>query len=296
MEQIRSKKSTVLFFLLPAIFLFLLIAAAPLFSTVALSLFKWNVGGLQGFIGIKNYIRLFTVDSTFRTALSNTVIVTVLCVIIQIPCAVVLAYLLKTTRRGKNFFKTSFFLPNVISSAAIGLLWMFIYYPDFGLLNAFLKSIGLESLQRTWLGDKQTALYCVIAAACWQYIGYHMIIHLCAMESIPESIMEAASIDGANSWDMFWRIVLPNTLSILKIDVVLVATGSLRIFDVVFSMTEGGPNHATEVIASHMYIRSFRGMQFGYGSAIAVVLMIICLLLTAVINLAFRRVESENNV
>ena len=290
MDQIRSKKSTIIFFLFPAVLLLVGIAFIPLMTTIGLSFYKWNVGGLQGFIGLKNYIRLFTVDSVFSIAVANTIKITILCVVIQIPCAVVLAYLLKCTSRGKNFFKNSIFLPNVISGSAIGLLWMFVYYPNFGLVNSFLRAIGLETLQRPWLGDKTTALYCVTIAACWQYIGYHMIIHLCAMESIPESIMEAAAIDGANAWDNFWHIVLPNTLSVLKIDVVLVATGSLRIFDVVFSMTAGGPNHATEVIASHMYMRSFRGMQFGYGSAMAVVLMVMCLALTGIINIVFRRI------
>lgn len=291
MDQIRKKKSTVIFFLAPALILFVCIAAIPLLSTLGLSFFKWDIAGLGDYVGLKNYIRLFTVDTVFRKALRNSIVVTLLCLTIQIPSSVVLAYLLKTTKRGKIFFKTAFFIPNVISSAAIGLLWMFIYYPEFGLLNSFLQKIGLVTLQRTWLGDKQTALYCVIAAACWQYIGYHMIIHLCAMEGISDDIIEASSLDGATSWDLFWRIILPNTKQIMKVDTVLVATGSMRIFDIIFSMTEGGPNHASEVLASHLYIRTFRGMQFGYGCAMAVVLMILCLIITGIINLIFRNVD-----
>lgn len=291
MQGMRTDKRVIGFFMLPALMLFLGIMAFPLLCTLGMSFAKWDVGGFRKFLGLANYVRMFTTDSVLGVAMRNTFVITGLCLVIQIPTAVLLAYLLRGKVQGKVLYRAAFFTPNMISSAAIGLLWMFIFYPDFGLVNSLLKTMGLSDWTRVWLGDENTALFCVILATCWQYIGYHMIIHLCAMEDIPASITEAAQIDGATSWDMFWRIILPNMVRIIKVDMVLVATGSLRIFDLIYSMTEGGPNHATEVLASHLYTRTFKGLQFGYGSALAVMLMGICLLTTTVLNLVFRRME-----
>ncbi|MHB8066014.1 MAG: carbohydrate ABC transporter permease, partial [Ruminiclostridium sp.] len=194
---------------------------------------------------------------------------------------------------GKKFFKTVFFIPNIISGVAIGLLWIFILHPNFGMVNSFLRLVGLGSFTHTWLAEKDTALICVVAAVCWQYIGYHMIIFLCAMEDISDSIIEAAAIDGATPFKLFWNIILPIIVPIVKIDAVLIATGSLRMFDMIFIMTEGGPNHATEVIATHMYTRSFKGMQFGYGSSMSVILMILCVAVTVLLNKAFKKAEEN---
>ena len=181
----------------------------------------------------------------------------------------------------------------MISTVAAGLLWMFVYNYNFGLLNSFLRLLGLESLTLPWLGEESTALTCVVLVACWQYIGYHMIIHLCAMQNIPQTINEAAAIDGASAWQNFWRITLPMLAPILKLDLVLIATGSLRMFDIVFVMTGGGPNHTTDMIATHMFTRTFRGMQFGYGSAMAVILTVMCLIITVLLNVFFKRLEKQ---
>lgn len=292
MQRMRSDRRIIFVFMLPALILFFGIMAFPLFSTFWMSFFQWGIGGIGDFIGLKNYIKIFTTDSVLRVAVRNTFLITGMSLLIQVPMAIFLAYLLHGNLRGKGFFRTSFFVPNMISSAAIGLLWMFIFYPDFGLFNALLKAMNLGKWIHVWLGDEKTAIWCVIMAACWQYTGYHMIINLSAMEDVPVSMMEAAEIDGANSWVVFWKIILPNIARIIKTDMVLVATGSLRVFDLIFAMTEGGPNHATEVIASHLYTRTFKSLQFGYGSALAVVLMEMCLLVTFVLNTAFKRIEN----
>lgn len=293
MEKIRSNKKTVAIFILPAVCCYLSIAAFPLLCSAALSFFNWDVAGLNQFVGLKNYIQLFTTDRIFQKAVIHTFAATALCLAIQVPCAVFLAYLLTRLKRGRNFFKVAFFIPNMISTSAIGILWIFILHPEFGLINAILRALGMERFTHVWLGESDTALLCVILAASWQYIGYHMIIYLCAMQNISSSILESARIDGATSWQVFGKITFPLIAPILKIDMVLVATGSLRIFDMVFVMTGGGPNHASEVIASHMYTRSFKGMQFGYGSAMSVILMILCIAVTVLLNTAFRHAEEK---
>lgn len=279
---------------MPALICYLAIAAFPLLCSVVMSFCKWDVAGMQGFVGLKNYLQLFTLDRTFKKAFLHTMQTTGLCLAIQIPGAVLLAYLLTRIRRGRNFFKVVYFVPNMISTAAIGILWVFILHPEFGLFNSLLNVIGLDSLASPWLGDPKTALVCVAVAASWQYIGYHMIIYLCSMQNISADILEAAEIDGANSWQTFWKITFPLIIPILKIDMVLVTTGSLRMFDIIFVMTGGGPNHASEVIATHMYTRSFQGMQFGYGSAMAVILMVLCVTATGILNAVFHK--AENNI
>ncbi len=293
MEQLKRNKRTICLFILPAVICYLAVAAFPLLCSTVLSFADWDVAGLGGFIGADNYIQLFTTDTIFQNAVIHTLAATVLCLVCQIPFAILLAYLLTRLKRGKNFFKVAFFVPNMISTAAIGILWIFLLHPDFGLVNTLLKSLGLENLTHAWLGENDTALICVVLAASWQYIGYHMIIYLCAMQNIQESILEAARIDGASSWQSFWKIIFPLIVPILKIDTVLVATGSLRIFDIVFVMTGGGPNHASEVIATHMYTRAFKGMQFGYGSAMSVILMLMCIMVTIFINGAFKKAENK---
>jgi len=291
MDTLRRKKSTICLFVLPALIAYLAVSTFPIFVSVGMSFFKWNIKGNCGFIGLKNFIQLFTIDNIFLGSVNHVLYVTLLCVLVQLPLALLLAYLLTRTRRGRDVFKVMYFMPNMISTAATGILWMFVYNLNFGMLNGLLKLVGLGRLAMPWLGENSTALTCVIAVACWQSIGYHMIIYLCAMQSIPQSINEAAAIDGANAWQTFWRITFPMLVPILKVDLVLITTGSLRIFDIVYVMTGGGPNHATEVIATHMYTRTFKGLQFGYGSAMAVVLTLMCILITLILNGAFKRVE-----
>lgn len=293
MERLKRNKKTICLFILPAVICYLAVAAFPLLCSTILSFADWDVAGLNGFTGLDNYVQLFTTDTIFQNAVFHTLEATVLCLICQIPFAILLAYLLTRIKRGRNFFKVAFFVPNMISTSAIGILWIFILHPDFGLVNTLLRAMGAENLTHAWLGENGTALICVIFAASWQYIGYHMIIYLCAMQNIQEAVLEAAVIDGANSWQVFWKIIFPLIVPILKIDAVLVATGSLRIFDIVFVMTGGGPNHASEVIATHMYTRAFKGMQFGYGSAMSVVLMVMCIAVTIVLNAVFKKAESR---
>jgi raffinose/stachyose/melibiose transport system permease protein len=238
-------------------------------------------------------MRLFTMDDTFIQALQNTLLLTAGCLLTQTPLAVFFGYMLRKGFSGQGFFKTVFFIPNMISSVAAALMWSFILHPEFGVINNLLRLAGMESLTRTWLGDPGTALMWVVIAIAWQFFGYHMIIYLTAMQNISGEIIEAASIDGATGFQNFWKITLPLIVPIMKVDFVLIVTGSLRTFDIIYAMTSGGPNHATEVIASHLYFRSFQGMQFGYGSSMAVILIILCLAATWIINRAFRNAESN---
>jgi raffinose/stachyose/melibiose transport system permease protein len=289
----RSNKKTILLFLLPAALVYLAIVALPVCSTVYNSFYKWNLVDVKKYIGINNFIQLFTIDDIFRTGLKNTLLLTVLSLIVQTPVAIALALALSGTLKGGRYFKTVYFLPNILSSVAIGLLWTFVFNPDFGIVNQFLKAIGLESLQGLWLADEKSVLPSIIVVICWQFVGYHMIIYLAAVEGIPESLQESATIDGATYLQRVRFIMLPLIKPIIGIDAVLIVTGSLRFFDLIYVMSNGGPNHSSEVLALYMYYKSFRDMQYGYGSAIAVVLLALCLVITAVMNRLFRSEEIQ---
>lgn len=293
MEFMRKNKKTILAFVLPALIIYTAIVMIPILSSVYYSFFRWNILDTIKFTGLNNYINLFSKDAIFIKSMKNTFLLMFWSLVIQTPLAIALAIAISGRIKGKRYFKTVFFLPNILSSVAIGLLWTFVYNPEFGIVNRLLSSVGLGKFIRLWLADEKTVMGSVIAVICWQFVGYHMIIYLAAIENIPADLKEAALIDGVNQFGMIMHIILPLIKPIIGIDTVLMATGSLRFFDLIYVMTNGGPNHASEVIASYMYYKSFRDYQYGYGSAVSVVLLILCLIVTFILKKAFKSEEIQ---
>ena len=244
------------------------------------------------FIGFKNYINLLK-DDTFALAVRNVLLWAVMCYGTQMILGLFFAYILFQRVKGAQFFQAVFFMPSVICGTAIALLWKFVYHAEFGILNGLLKSIGLENLCRNWLSDEKTAIYAVIVICMWQFVGYHMVIHLSGMRNINPEYFEAASIDGANKWQQFWQIMFPLLKDILRIDSLLITTACLKAYDIVAVTTEGGPSHTTETLATHMYFQGFRVLKFGYSSAIAVALLILCIIFTVLINRVFKNSQIE---
>jgi raffinose/stachyose/melibiose transport system permease protein len=285
--MLRNKK-TIFLFLLPALVIYIAVVILPILDSTLNSFYKWNLVDAKKFVGIDNFVRLFTQDDIFKTGLKNTFLLMFLSLIIQTPLAIALAIALSGKVKGGRYFKTVYFIPNILASVAVGLLWSFIYNPDFGIINRLLEGIGLEKYAGLWLADEKTVLGSIIIVICWQFIGYHMIIYLAAVENIPQGLHEIATIDGANSWKRVWYIILPLIKPMIAIDTVLMATGSLRFFDLIYVMSNGGPNHSSEVLALYMYYKSFRDMQYGYGSSVAVVLLALCLLVAFLLGKIFR--------
>lgn len=176
----------------------------------------------------------------------------------------------------------------MICGVAVGLIWTFVYHGNYGLLNAFLKLIGQGDLQQVWLSNKNLALICIIVVVMWQWVGYHVVIQLAAMRNIPQELYEAAQLDGASEWQQFKNITVPLIRPILKVDAVLIITGALKYYDLVAVMTNGGPNHATEVMSTYMYYEAFNVLKFGYSSAIGVVLLILCMSAVMLTNKVFK--------
>jgi raffinose/stachyose/melibiose transport system permease protein len=287
MNKVMGRKRDIALFVLPAFIIYAVFALFPIFYNIYLSLFKTDLMSPGIFVGLKNYIDLLK-DGTFIHAFKNNILMVIGSLIAHMPLAMFFGNAIFKKIKGAAFFQTVFFLPCVICGVAVGLTWTFIYNGNYGLLNALLKLIGLGSLQQMWLANKHTAMICIIVVIMWQYVGYHMVIQLAAMRNIDLSFYEAAEMDGATSWQQFKYITFPLIKPILRIDAVLIITGSLKYYDLVAVMTSGGPNHATEVMSTYMYYQSFNILHYGYASAIGVILMLLCMLSVGASNRIFK--------
>lgn len=287
MDRLLRKKRYILFFVGPAFLLYAIFGLIPILYNVYLSLFKTNLLKEGTFIGLNNYIYLFK-DQFFIKALQNNLSFVLGCYIAHMGLALILSNILFNKIKGSKLFQSVFFMPSVICGTAIGMLWMFIYHPNFGLVNSVLKAIGLDSYSNVWLSNEKTVIPALIVATMWQYVGYHMVIQLAGMKNIDSDIYEAAAIDGANNGQKFRKITFPLMKNILKIDSVLIVIGSLKLYDLVAVTTAGGPNHASEVISTYMFVQGFKVLKFGYSSSMATILLLICIGVTLGINLVFR--------
>lgn len=292
MNKVMGNKKTIALFVLPAFIIYAIFALFPIAYNIYMSLFNTDLMSGMDFIGFGNYTGLFK-DRTFRHALSNNIFMVFGSLIAHMPLAMFFANAIYKKIKGSAFFQTVFFLPSVICGVAVGLTWTFIYNGNYGLLNAFLKIIGLGGLSQVWLANKDLAMFCIIIVIMWQYVGYHMVIQLAAMRNIDASFYEAEEIDGATGWQQFKYITFPMIEPILKVDAVLIITGSLKYYDLVAVMTSGGPNHATEVMSTYMYYQAFNVLKYGYASAIGVILMVLCIMSVGISNTVFR---TENDV
>lgn len=292
MKKLYSNKWIIFLFLAPALFLFLGILVAPIFVSGYYSLFDWKGFGPKEFIGLSNYKELFSSKSIgFMKAFWNACLLAFFSVIIQLPFALFLALLLGKGRKGERGFLSIYFMPVLISTVVIGQLWLKIYNPDYGVLNVALRALGLEDWAQIWLGDKKTALGAAFVPTLWQYVGYHMLLLYAGVKSVPPEYREAAMIDGANEIQVNRYIVLPYIKPILKISTIFAVTGSFKSFDLIYVLTNGGPNHATEVPSTLMISMLFLRNRYGMGSTIAFLLIILCFMAAFIIGLIFRDKE-----
>lgn len=289
MKKTFSYKLNIFLFLLPALILFIGVLIAPIIMSVCYSFTEWN--GLKDpiFIGLENYQELFTSKSiNIMRALKNAMLLAALSVFIQLTFALWLALKLGKKPRGERAFLSIFFMPVLISTVVIGQLWLKIYNPDYGVLNLMLKSLGLENLTRIWLGDKKTVLWACFVPILWQYVGYHMLLMYAGIKGVPAELSEAAMLDGCNEGQLNRYIIIPYIKPILRVSVIFAVTGSLKSFDLIYVLTNGGPNHATEVPSTLMINLLFLRNRYGMGSTIAVMLIVLCFVFALLINLAFK--------
>lgn len=279
----RNKKAAILF-MLPALVFVILFIYYPIIQNFIYSMFRWSSFSEEKvFVGLDYYKRLFA-DPIFYIALKNNILYAVISIVFQVGIGMILAAILeeKVMRKYQAFFRTVYFIPSVISITVVGLLFQLIYNPNIGLLNAFLKVIGLESLAHDWLGQSSTAMYAVIATSQWQYIGYIMLLFLVAIQKIPEELYESAMIDGASAFKKFIHITIPQIKETILVSSIITVIGAFKVFDEVYVMTAGGPGRSTEVLASYLYRTGFRNDEMGYAATIATLIFLITFVVTLI--------------
>ncbi|HEX2927872.1 MAG TPA: sugar ABC transporter permease [Ruminiclostridium sp.] len=287
MNSVFSNKKAICIFVLPTLILFCTIVLVPIFVSSYYSLLDWNGVGKGTFVGLHNYFEMFT-NMRMLNAMKNSLLFAGASLFIQLPVSLLLALILASSVKGEGFYRTVYFIPVLISTVVIAQLWSKIFNADYGLLNTLLKSIGLSSLAQDWLGQQKTALVCSFIPTLWQYVGYHMLLMYAGAKSISQDIYEASKIDGASSVRTAFSITIPLMKPILKVCLVFSMIGALKIFDLVYVLTNGGPFFSTEVPSTLMYTTIFDTYRYGFGSAISVFIIIECLVFTVIINKFFK--------
>ena len=289
-NKIDFKKGiTIFLFLLPGLALFVSILIAPIAVSLYRSMYDWNGFSEGTFIGFSNYVELFTNGSIkFITALKNSMWLAFFSVFVQLPFSLFLALLLGRKPKKERAFLSIFFMPVLISTVVIGQLWLKIYNPDYGLLNRFLDAVRLGNLKHVWVGDVKTALGSIIVPTIWQYIGYHMLLMYAGVKGVSMDLREAAMLDGATPWQVDRYVVIPIIKPIIRVSVIFAVTGSLKAYDFVRILTEGGPFQSTEVPSTLLENMLFLRNRYGMGSTISVMLIFLCFAFALLITAAFR--------
>ena len=284
----RNKIFWRIFFLSPPLIVFSIFVLIPLINSFYYSFTNWNgFNSEYDFVGLENYTRIAS-DNLFQNSIFNTVIWLISAILIPTILGLLLALLIDSQVRWSNFFKSIFYLPICLSAVVVGQIWIWIYQQEWGLLNIIINLFRENSFEYAWLSKPETSLYSVIIAWSWQQTALSMVIYLAGLTSIPKNLLEASQIEGANIFQRTFFIVIPLLIPATIIVVALSMINSLKGFDILYIMTQGGPFHSSDTLAMHMYNESFRKYRMGYGSAISVVLFFIAV---TIIGIYFRQLK-----
>ncbi|MFG3690245.1 carbohydrate ABC transporter permease [Micromonospora sp. NPDC047740] len=276
-------------FVAPLVVLFLVFSLYPFLRTLQLSFTDWDgLSASFGYVGLDNYVQSLR-DRVWWSSLWHGLLFAVVALTLMQGLSLLLALGVNRRRRSAAFYRTAFYLPPVLSGIVVALVWRWIYQPYGGPLAELFTALGIESLARPWLAESGTALWAVSIASVWQGVGNAFLLFLAALQSIPEELNEAAAVDGANPWQRFRAVTLPWLTPTIGMVSVLTLLGAMQIFNLVLAMTGGGPGYATEVPVLHIYRAAFEFSQFGYATALSVVLGIILLAVSALAMRVSRR-------
>ncbi|MDF2539620.1 MAG: binding-protein-dependent transport system inner rane component [Herbinix sp.] len=291
MEKTYSNKAIIVSLVLPGIITFIFAILAPIILSGYYSTTDFSGLGDFTFIGFDNFTELFK-DKTFWTALTNSLLLAVGFIVIQHPLAIMMAALLdRKGKRAEGFFRAVYFLPNVISVVIIAYLWKFIFNANFGLLNNIVEMFGGKG-NINWLGTGN-AIWSVLIVLIWHGFGWGMLIYYTGIKNIDPVLYEAAAIDGCNNKSMFLRITLPLMKPVIQVNVTLAIIAALKQMETVYLLTNGGPGNETQFMANYLYKQAFSSFRYGYGNAISVVFVAICIIATQVLNVIFREREER---
>ncbi|MBU5352659.1 sugar ABC transporter permease [Paenibacillus barcinonensis] len=290
--SVFKKYLSLLAFTAPAFVIYAIFLLYPTFSGMFYSLTDWN--GLNrdySFIGLGNFVELFKEDPDFLNSLWFTLKYVVFMLVLQNVIALLLAVFIETRTRSKGLFRTLFFMPNMISTIISAFMWTFIFSQ---VLPQLAEKLAVSFLDQQWLGDPKVSFYSILIVSLWNGVGYMMIIYLAALQGVPQSLKEAAVIDGANAFQVLRNVVLPMITHAITICFFLTLNGAFKVFEVVYGLTGGGPGRATQVITMNIYEEAFsNNFRYGYASAKSVVLFVIVLIFTLIQITVMKRKEVE---
>lgn len=279
--MISKKQLSYIVLIVPAFLVYALFYLYPVISTFAYSFTDWSlISKNTSFVGFDNYKALLE-DDVVGIGIRNSIVYAILMTIIQNALAIPLAVALDRHLFTKNILRAIFFAPAVLSPLVVGFLWSYIMSSlEYGPFNLILKMIGLEPVN--WLGEPKIALYSILLTQVWQWTGWAMVIYLANLQGISRELYESASIDGASRWKSFWKVTLPLLIPSITINTVLSMVGGLKVFDIIYSLTSGGPGHATESIVTVILYRAFTDNKLGYASSFAVVFTLFVIIVTSI--------------
>ena len=281
-RSLARKKNLVAYsFILPNLIGFFIFTFIPIVFSLLLSFCEWDSGNPVKFVGLKNFITMFTNDTSFWIALKNTLYYTVVTVPVTLALSLFLAILMNKNLKGRVFFRSVLFFPYVASLVAVAVVWMALFNPDRGPVNGLLMALGVSNPPR-WAASTTWAMATIIGLTVWKGMGYYMIVYLAALQGVSGDLYEAASLDGAGRWQQFlqitWPCVTPTTFFILM----MLMVSTFKSYDIMYITTQGGPGEATKVLAYHIFNSAFVSSRFGYASAVAMVLFVIIMGVTLI--------------
>ena len=266
-------------FILPAFIIYVSVIIIPTINSFGISMYRWNGIGERNFVGFQNYRDLFFYDEVFRIALRNNVIWILLTLVFVVTISLLLSLMLNEPYKGRTFFRGVFYFPSVLSGILVAVIWRWMFNPNFGFINEFLNMVGLGNLARSWIALPEIALYAIFFSAMWQGIGQPLILFLAGLQTISQELLEAAEVDGASSLRRFLQIKIPLLKETFIMVFATLIIAAMRVYDVIFGLTGGGPANSTQTLATYMVQQTFVFSNVGMGAAIASVMLILMMII-----------------
>lgn len=293
MNKLLSDKRTIFLLVAPGFVFFLALVFVPIAVSVYYSMTDFNGFDTYHFIGVQNFIQILGSDPIFWRALTNALLLGVFSVVLQHPVAIIVSVLVQHCGRFEKPLRTIIFVPSIISTFVTSQMWVSVFSTQFGLLNRLLTALGLSAWTQDWLGNPTLAIGCIIFVVMWQGFGYAFLLYYSGSKGIPHELHEAAMLDGASEVQYVWRVMLPLMTPVIRIAVVLAIVAGFKQFETVYLMTSGGPADSTQFLGMYLYNKAFRQSMYGYGNAISVLFVAVCLIITVLLNRFIRRDVGE---
>lgn len=293
MHKLLSNRITVFWLVAPGLFLFLFMVCFPIAMSGYYGTTNWKGIGSYEFVGFTNYTNILFHDAVFWRSLWHALLLLAATLLIQHPIALFFSILVMHAGRFEKLFRAIFFIPAVISIVVTSKMWVSVFHPNYGMLNKILDGIGLSAWKQDWLGDPQLAIWSIIVVVMWQGFGYALLLYYAGLQGIPKDLFEAAELDGAGRISLYTKVVIPLLTPMVRVAVVIAVTACLKQMETVFLMTNGGPVNTTQFVGNYLYKTAFSSSLYGYGNAISVVFVIICLIITVLMNKAFKKDVGE---